>query len=491
MTRKIAPHAVLLLSLALSTGAFADTPITHFTPGDFVVVRGGDDTYSNNENISGSYAYGEVPAYLDEYDSSGNYVGTLPIPSSGTGQLTIPGVGAVGHEGGLDLSPNGQWLTFTGYQFAPNTDFSGATYNLGLGPVPTRIVGEVSVTATSLNTTTVVNAYPSNVIRAAITVDGNEFYVAGKYPNGGLQYVQGTGPNAVTTSSTPEQNYDWRNIEVYNGVLYGSTGSDAGTGFHGIGVIGPLSPSLVSTPTTEITDKNNRVSSSDAAFFNVPTTDPNVQSQNNCNVIYSIGDQYGPAITKYYFDGAHWEPAAGLYTSLVVPTVNPTGILATTDPTNPSWVDIYVSGQSGVYKYIDESGDPTALITANNSSSSMSTFFTPQDSNEAFYGMTMAPKLFGDATLDGKVDLSDLSTVLNNFGRTTSAWTDGNFDGNATIDLTDLSYVLNNFGLSNPNPTTSQLPITNYQLPSATPTPEPTSLALLTLATPLLLKRKR
>ncbi|HUO09697.1 MAG TPA: LamG-like jellyroll fold domain-containing protein [Phycisphaerae bacterium] len=58
--------------------------------------------------------------------------------------------------------------------------------------------------------------------------------------------------------------------------------------------------------------------------------------------------------------------------------------------------------------------------------------------------------LAGDANQDGKIDLTDLSTVLNNFGAATSAWTSGNFDGSGTVDLTDLSFVLNNFGTSFP-----------------------------------------
>ena len=56
------------------------------------------------------------------------------------------------------------------------------------------------------------------------------------------------------------------------------------------------------------------------------------------------------------------------------------------------------------------------------------------------------PALAGDANVDGVVDLSDLSAVLNHFGATDAAWTSGNFDGAATVDLTDLSDVLNDFG---------------------------------------------
>ncbi|MGN6367450.1 MAG: hypothetical protein ACTHN5_04235 [Phycisphaerae bacterium] len=91
--------------------------------------------------------------------------------------------------------------------------------------------------------------------------------------------------------------------------------------------------------------------------------------------------------------------------------------------------------------------------------------------------------LLGDANLDNQVDLSDLSTVLNNFGQASLSWTHGNFDYAPTIDLTDLSDVLNHFGQSLTTPTLAP--------DTPTPTPEPTPLALLTLAAPFLYKRRR
>ncbi len=100
----------------------------------------------------------------------------------------------------------------------------------------------------------------------------------------------------------------------------------------------------------------------------------------------------------------------------------------------------------------------------------------------------LAPELLGDANADGKVDLSDLSTILNHFGTTTPNWTDGNFDNAITIDLTDLSDVLNNFGATTTN-TSAQLPTSNYQLLSS-PTPEPLTLSLL-LPITLLLRHRR
>ncbi|MGN6367594.1 MAG: hypothetical protein ACTHN5_04970 [Phycisphaerae bacterium] len=99
----------------------------------------------------------------------------------------------------------------------------------------------------------------------------------------------------------------------------------------------------------------------------------------------------------------------------------------------------------------------------------------------------ISQELLGDANIDGKVDLTDLSTILNHFGQTTSNWTDGNFDGAPAIDLSDLSDLLNNFGASNPSAHTSPAGLAS---PSLSPTPEPTTLALLLPATLLLHARR-
>ncbi|MGN6370566.1 MAG: autotransporter-associated beta strand repeat-containing protein [Phycisphaerae bacterium] len=130
--------------------------------------------------------------------------------------------------------------------------------------------------------------------------------------------------------------------------------------------------------------------------------------------------------------------------------------------------------------------DPThlSLAVADNNLLHLSSFgnVTLDDNS-----ILITPALLGDANLDNKVDLTDLSTVLNHFGQSTPNWTDGHFDSAQTINLTDLSYVLNNFGLTFAG-NSSQLPITNDQLPSA-PTPEPTSLAAALPALLLLTRR--
>ena len=100
----------------------------------------------------------------------------------------------------------------------------------------------------------------------------------------------------------------------------------------------------------------------------------------------------------------------------------------------------------------------------------------------------VAPELLGDANIDGHVDLTDLSTVLNNFGAGSTAWTSGNFDGAPAIDLTDLSDVLNNFGSTYANSSAATVSGTGTGLQAA---PEPASIALLASGAAILVRRRR
>ncbi len=97
----------------------------------------------------------------------------------------------------------------------------------------------------------------------------------------------------------------------------------------------------------------------------------------------------------------------------------------------------------------------------------------------------------GDATLDGKVDLNDLNTVLNNLGTTSSLWINGNFDGAATIDLNDLNDVLNHLGVVVPT-NVSAVSVATALLAGFTPSaaPEPASLSVLAMGGGMLLRRR-
>ena len=60
----------------------------------------------------------------------------------------------------------------------------------------------------------------------------------------------------------------------------------------------------------------------------------------------------------------------------------------------------------------------------------------------------LTPALPGDANLDGKVDINDLTIVLAHYGQTGMAWTEGEFTGDGTVDINDLTIVLAHYNQS-------------------------------------------
>ena len=54
----------------------------------------------------------------------------------------------------------------------------------------------------------------------------------------------------------------------------------------------------------------------------------------------------------------------------------------------------------------------------------------------------------GDAELDGKVDVNDLTIVLTHYGQTGMTWTTGDFQGDGKVDVNDLTIVLSRYGQS-------------------------------------------
>jgi autotransporter-associated beta strand protein len=108
--------------------------------------------------------------------------------------------------------------------------------------------------------------------------------------------------------------------------------------------------------------------------------------------------------------------------------------------------------------------------------------------------ITIMPALYGDANLSGKVDFTDLSILLSNYGKAgTCSWSQGDFNYDSTVNFTDLSMLLGNWPKHGPLPLSignipdltldSQaiqlLASDNITVSGTSPVPEPSSLVML------------
>jgi hypothetical protein len=411
--RKRAIAAAAAATLGTYSVAGADTLLSSFTPGDLVVLRGGDAA-----NQAGG-ATTTIGAYLDEFTPNGSYVGTIDVPQSAVGAnnpLTVFN-GPGSHEGILTLSANGNWLTFGGYDTAPTTNVSGPNASNGT-------VGEISQNASTLNTSTLENP---TVMRAVVTVDGNEFWVS-HAP--GLNYINGTGASAVDTVLSG--GYNTRALQTVNNTLIIGTGSSS-VGTHGVWQMGSSGTLPTSgQPSGTLLTSGTPEDGTDFVFANEPgDTLSSSLYQGLYNVLYSVGGPSGgQTINKYEYNGSSFvllnseSPIVGGGDTLI-------GVTAMVSGNN---VDLYYSDNSGVYRIID-SNNANSLLPNNGSA------FAPAPSGEYFYGVALAP-----TAIAGNSGLTWTDAAANGlWDKSSSNWNNGS--SNATYaDASAVTFNDNNGG---------------------------------------------
>ena len=62
--------------------------------------------------------------------------------------------------------------------------------------------------------------------------------------------------------------------------------------------------------------------------------------------------------------------------------------------------------------------------------------------------VTVMATVPGDANLDGRVDINDLTVVLTSYGATGAIWSQGDFNYDGQVDINDLTVVLTDYGRS-------------------------------------------
>ncbi len=210
------------------TGQVYGNGTGNFTAGNLLTLRVG-------ETAGPALSSAGAPIFLDEYTPAGLFVQSKPVPFTlnalGTNNRRLTMSGTSTSEGYLNLSPDGQYLTFAGYDAnvgtAAVTGTSAATNN--------RIVARVEQDGTINTTTRISDGYETNNIRSAATVDGNAFWTggAGASSTGGARYMVLGNTGTSTQVSTTITNS--RGTAIYNSQLYNTSQSGSNISVNTVG----------------------------------------------------------------------------------------------------------------------------------------------------------------------------------------------------------------------------------------------------------------
>ncbi|MGY2873118.1 hypothetical protein ACVW00_000308 [Marmoricola sp. URHA0025 HA25] len=155
-----------------------------WTGGDLVVYRVGSG--------SGSLSNAAAAVFLDRFHPDGSTAGTTSLPTTAAnGNQPLTAAGLSRSEGLIATSPDGHYLTVTGYAAAPGTQGPTVPSQLtnGTTTVPTgltstdrnstpRVVGIVDSAGNVDTTTALTGANAPTIIRSAVT-DGQRFWATG------------------------------------------------------------------------------------------------------------------------------------------------------------------------------------------------------------------------------------------------------------------------------------------------------------------------
>ena len=261
-----------------------------FTTGNIVTLRVGE--------IGGDLlTTGSAPVFIDEYTTNGAFVQSVPLPFKTSGsskKFSVNGLSTT--EGFLNLSPDGQYLTFGGYDAIPGvtgiSSTSSASYN--------RVVARVTQNGTINTTTSMTDGFSAGSIRSAATVDGNSFWAGGAGTGGGTRYVTLGGTTSTLVSAAPTNT---RGTAIYNSQLY--TSSQSGTNI-GVSTVGSGLPTTVGNTTTILSGTATNADLTNPQGFVFADMDGNGTPE----VLYVADGNLG--IVKFSNNGGVWTKRGSL-----------------------------------------------------------------------------------------------------------------------------------------------------------------------------------
>ena len=139
--------------------------------------------------------------FIDEYTPAGVLVQTIEMPTAvdGANQQLVSS-GTATSEGMISFSPDGQFLTMTGYGANVGTAGIAGTSSATVK----RVVGVLDASTGVVDTSTAIDSFTANNIRSAITTDGTNIWVAGNgnATTGGVRHTTLGGTTSTLLSDT-------------------------------------------------------------------------------------------------------------------------------------------------------------------------------------------------------------------------------------------------------------------------------------------------
>jgi len=279
---------ILTISFALFTSTSANA--VNLTVGNLVVERVG----VGGATVLGSTA--QNVAVL-EFTTSGSAVQTITFPTTGASQLTDSG----------SATSNGYLNSYNG--FVAVTGYNSPAGTTSVASSNTKVTSVLDNTGAVVNRTT----YPTtgtiplsaNNLRSAIATGSTTFYATGTGngtpSTGGVWYSDGASFTQVSSTATGQPT-NMRNVEIYNGQLFSSSGASTGYGIFSIGT--GLPTSAGSTSTLAITTAGTGTGT--ASPYGFVMFDTNKDSLLDTAFIADDRTTAGGGLEKWTFNGSAW-----------------------------------------------------------------------------------------------------------------------------------------------------------------------------------------
>lgn len=212
---RIVGAAVALGAAAAAFPLLSTAPTAHaadFTGGNLVVYRVGTP--------GGTLTNAAAKVFLDEYSPSGTLQQSIALPTTAAnGNLPLTAAGQSRSEGLISGSPDGRYVTVTGYAAAPGTTGpSGASLTASSPATVARVVGLVDGHGGVDTSIALTGAATPSIIRSAATDNGDDVVIAGG--DGHLLATTLGGTSTSSAGGTDSSNYN--QLSYQSGKLFTS-----------------------------------------------------------------------------------------------------------------------------------------------------------------------------------------------------------------------------------------------------------------------------